>query len=218
MEKITNKSTVKRKTAVIVANGKFPIHPIPLKVLKAAKFIIACDGAVKKLVDKKIIPDIIIGDLDSISKKLKKRFKDRIIEDYDQNTNDLTKSVTWAKNNGFEKVTILSATGKREDHTLGNISLMYSYSRMMEVEMITNMGILKAIRQTTSFDCSEGQQISIFSNQPELKINSKGLKYQLDGLQLRELWMGTLNEALNKKFTLEFEDGEVLVFFSFSNE
>lgn len=215
MEKITNKSTGKGKTAVIVANGKFPIHPIPLKVLKAAKFIIACDGAVKKLVDKEIIPDIIIGDLDSISKKMKKRFKDRIIEDYDQYTNDLTKSVTWAKSNGFEKVTILSATGKREDHTLGNISLMYSYSRMIEVEMITNKGILKPIREKTTFNSRKGQHISIFSNQPELKISSEGLKYPLKELQLRELWMGTLNEALENKFTLDFEDGEVIVFLSF---
>ncbi len=215
MEKITEKSVDKIKSAVIVANGKFPVHPIPLQKLHSAGFIIACDGAVKKLVDKKITPDIIIGDLDSISKKLKKRFTDRIIEDHDQLTNDLTKSVTWAKNKGFEKVTILSATGKREDHTLGNISLMYSYSRMLEVEMITNKGVFKPIRKTTTFDCSEGQQISIFSNRPELKINSEGLKYPLEELQLRELWMGTLNEALGNKFTLEFKDGEIIVFFSF---
>ena len=215
MEKTTEKPVGKIKSAVIVANGKFPAHPVPLKKLRSAEFIIACDGAVKRLVNKKIIPDMIIGDLDSISKKLKKRFKDRIIEDYGQDTNDLTKSVTWAKNNGFDKVTILSATGKREDHTLGNISLLYSYSRMLEVEMVTNKGVLKPIRQTSTFNSIKGQQISIFSNQPELKINSKGLKYQLDGLQLRELWMGTLNEALGNKITLEFENGEVIVFFSF---
>jgi thiamine pyrophosphokinase len=218
MEETTEKTYTSGKSAVIVANGKFPVHPIPLKILHSADFIIACDGAVKKLVEKNLPPNIIIGDLDSISKKLKLKFSDRIIEDHDQYTNDLTKSVTWAKNNGFDKVTILSATGKREDHTLGNISLLYSYSRMIEVEMVTNKGVLKPIRKTTTLKCEKGQQISIFSNHPDLKITSQGLKYPLQELQLRELWMGTLNEALNDNFTLEFKDGEVIVFFGFDSK
>ena len=49
---------------VIVANGRFPSAELPLRLLKEAKTIIACDGAVKTLYEKGIHPDAIVGDLD----------------------------------------------------------------------------------------------------------------------------------------------------------
>ena len=48
---------------VIVANGRFPSAELPLRLLKEAKTIIACDGAVKTLYEKGIHPDAIVGDL-----------------------------------------------------------------------------------------------------------------------------------------------------------
>ena len=47
---------------VIVANGRFPSAELPLRLLKEAKTIIACDGAVKTLYEKGIHPDAIVGD------------------------------------------------------------------------------------------------------------------------------------------------------------
>lgn len=40
---------VKERGCVIVANGRFPSAELPLRLLKEAKTIIACDGAVKTL-------------------------------------------------------------------------------------------------------------------------------------------------------------------------
>lgn len=57
---------VKERGCVIVANGRFPSAKLPLRLLKEAKTIIACDGAVKTLYEKGIHPDAIVGDLDSI--------------------------------------------------------------------------------------------------------------------------------------------------------
>ena len=51
---------------VIVSNGDFPTHSIPLEILKEAKSILACDGAADKLANNGYTPNIIIGDLDSI--------------------------------------------------------------------------------------------------------------------------------------------------------
>ena len=59
---------------VIVANGRFPSSELPLRLLKEAKTIIACDGAVKALYEKDIHPDAIVGDLDSIPADLRQRY------------------------------------------------------------------------------------------------------------------------------------------------
>lgn len=71
---------------VIVANGRFPSAELPLRLLKEAKTIIACDGAVKTLYEKGIHPDAIVGDLDSIPAGLRERYADRIHHVEDQET------------------------------------------------------------------------------------------------------------------------------------
>ena len=68
---------------VILANGDFPNHLIPLNFLKKQNKILCCDGAVDKLIKYNIQPDIIIGDMDSISTKSKKINKDIIIHKTD---------------------------------------------------------------------------------------------------------------------------------------
>jgi len=66
------------KEAVIVADGEYPVHRVPLKYLSTATFIICCDGAIKNLDKHGIIPDLIIGDLDSISSELKIKYSEKL--------------------------------------------------------------------------------------------------------------------------------------------
>ena len=65
---------------VIVANGEFPTHPQPLTILNQSNFIISCDGATDTLISKGYIPNLIIGDLDSISDINKIKYKKIIIK------------------------------------------------------------------------------------------------------------------------------------------
>ena len=66
-------------SVVILAKGDYPTHPIPLRILKDAKTIICCDGAVNILETNEIVPDFIMGDMDSISPDLKDKYSDIII-------------------------------------------------------------------------------------------------------------------------------------------
>ena len=112
---------------VIVADGTFPQHEIPLGYLKNAERIICCDGSAENLVLAGFEPDAIVGDMDSLSKELAGRFADRIFIDESQDINDLTKAITWCRGMGYNDLVIVGATGKREDHTIGNISLLAEY-------------------------------------------------------------------------------------------
>ena len=88
-------------------------------------------------------PEAIVGDMDSLNEDLANRFADRIFRDESQDTNDLTKVVTWCRENNYKDIVIVGATGKREDHTLGNISLLTEYAKDMNVIMVTDTGILR---------------------------------------------------------------------------
>ena len=189
---------VKERGCVIVANGRFPSAELPLRLLKEAKTIIACDG----------------GDLDSIPADLRKRYADRIHHVEDQEINDLSKSIRFAHAQGYREVLILGATGLREDHTLGNISLLMEYAPLFKrVEMLSDYGLFTPILETTTFASYPGQQISIFVLYPEGEISTEGLRWPICQRKLTSWWQGTLNEALGNQFTVTLSpDCRVIIY------
>jgi thiamine pyrophosphokinase len=199
----------------ILANGKFPDHPVPLGYLLNAKRVICCDGAADSLIDFGLEPFAIVGDCDSLNKRIAEKFSDRLFKDSEQDTNDLTKAVKWCSAKGYKHVVILGATGKREDHTLGNISLLAEYASFMEVKMVTDAGIFFAIPESCKIESVKGQQVSIFSINTATGITSSGLKYKLDKMKLSNWWQATLNEAEGISFTLEFAGFPLIVFLKF---
>lgn len=197
--------------AVVLANGDFPVHAVPLSLLENATHIVACDGAVAHLTAHDGHADIIaIGDGDSVPDNL----RDRLIQIDEQEDNDLTKATRYCLKQGWRRIAYLGATGKREDHTLGNISLIARYFLEMGVEplLVTDYGWFVVAQGDTEFESFQGQQVSIFNVNCEHLV-SEGLKWQ--SYPYRQLWQGTLNEALNTVFRLH-ADGCYLVYRTFS--
>lgn len=187
---------------VIVANGLFPSGDLALQLLEKAVCVIACDGAVVQL-ERLRIPDVVVGDLDSLPAEWCQRYKSRLYRLSEQETNDLTKAVHYARRQGFREVLILGATGLREDHTLGNISLLATYSADFDrIEMLSDYGIFTPISSTTTFDSEPGQQVSLFSLSPHEPISVSGLRYPIENRRLLSWWEATLNEALSTTFTV----------------
>lgn len=211
-----------RERIVILADGDFPESDIPLGYLENADKIICCDGAVENLVDYGIEPDYIVGDMDSIPEALKVRFSSNLHIDRDEDCNDLTKAVRFSIERGYTDLVILGASGKREDHTLGNISLLSDYSESLAVRMITDHGIFLPVKSGDKVSSYPGQQVSVFSFGEGQRaegggygITTENLKYPLEGLELKKLWMGTLNECTDDYFSLIFMDDSVIVFLAF---
>ena len=192
--------------AVIIANGAFPTHAVPLNILHHAAHLIACDGAIAPLLLEGLGEAVIIGDGDSVPTE----FRDRLIQIDEQEDNDLTKATRYCLAQGWHQIAYLGCTGKREDHTLGNISLLMRYFREMNIEgiMFTNHGFFIPAKGDNTFSSFNGQQVSIF-NFGSNKISSEGLKW--DSYAYEQWWQGTLNESLGDSFSLQ-SDGYYLVY------
>ena len=218
LEKRKESGMIKRYKCVVVANGLFPTGQQALELLRQAEFVVACDGAVIGLENGRL-PDAVVGDLDSLPEPVRNRYSDRIHRVKDQETNDLTKAVNYVKTLGFREVLILGATGRREDHTLGNISLLAQYVTEFErVEMVSDFGWFTPLYRTTTLDSEPGQQVSLFSLYPNGRISVSGLRYPIEKRRLLYWWEATLNEATGKEFTVILEeDARVLVYRTFSS-
>ena len=201
---------------VIVANGEEPSHETPLTILKNAERVICCDGAISFLEQQNITPHIIIGDCDSISSIQKEKYKSIIQKDDSVDYNDLQKAIKYCIAKKYENVAILGATGLREDHFLANIGILMHYANQLSLTMFTNYGIFIPINKTTTFESYAGQQISVFSFSPETEISYHGLKYPVKKQKFKELWEGSLNEAVGESFTIKVEnEAAVMVYTMF---
>jgi len=204
-------------STVILADGSFPDHEIPLQYLKTAKRIVCCDGSAGNLVKAGFEPVAIVGDLDSVDREIAVRYADRLFIDKTQETNDLTKAVNWCSERGFKDIAIVGATGKREDHTIGNISLLTEYALEVNVIMVTDTGIITPFLKSSTITSIPGQQVSIFSIDHETEVTSSGLKYRLEKMKLNNWWRATLNEATGDSFELSFTGSPLLVYLKFND-
>jgi thiamine pyrophosphokinase len=199
------------RKVVILANGLFPTSQQVLDLLKAADLLICCDGAADKLIAKGMSPHVIIGDMDSLSAEVSELYASLMIQSDDQESNDLTKAVHYCIEKGYPSVSILGATGLREDHTLGNISLMVEYYPRIEVEIISDFGVFFLTQSGEQVPTVVGEKISFFSIDNRVCVSSTGLKYPLNDLQLSNWYRASLNEATANHFILNFESDLPLI-------
>lgn len=203
---------MKEIDAVVLANGDYPSSPIPLQLLKEAPYVVCCDGGANEYITRGYLPDAIIGDGDSLSEANRLLYASLLHRNPDQETNDQTKTVQFLLANGKRRIAIVGATGKREDHTIGNISLLMEYQRMGAiVRSYTDYGVFIPSKGTCTFDCKRGQQVSIF-NFTAKNLHAKGLAYPI--YDFTTWWQGTLNRCTDSSFTIEAE-GEYLVFVNY---
>ena len=203
---------MKEIDAVILANGDYPSASVSLRVLEEAPYVVCCDGGANEYLAKGHMPDVIVGDGDSLSAENRMKYASLIFHNPDQETNDQTKAVQFLLSQGKRRIAIVGATGKREDHTIGNVSLLMEYSRMgVDICSYTDYGVFIPCKDTCTFDSSSGQQVSIF-NFTAKGLKSKGLAYPI--YDFTSWWQGTLNTCTDNSFTIEAE-GEYLVFLNY---
>jgi len=204
----------------ILAAGDFPTRPEPMASLHEADFVVCCDSAYATLhtINYPLPTNfIVIGDGDSLPVSDKDALGDRYLQVDEQDYNDLHKAMLWATTHyplSTTHFTIVGATGKREDHTLGNIAYLVTFAEEypgIELEMLTDYGRLCALRGRRRFDSFPRQQVSIFAMDADAAVTSQGLRWQLTDFRPARWWQATLNEATGNEFTLD-TDGWMVVF------
>ncbi len=196
---------------VILASGTPPSHDIPLGMLRKADRVVACDSAWRTAVALGRTPDAVVGDGDSLGKDDRRVISlcgiPLVLVD-EQDTNDLCKAFDHALSAfpGADAgdIAILGATGRREDHSIGNIFHLIDFAaRARRVSIVTDNGAFEPVLPPgREWETREGAPVSVFAPIPGTAISSGGLEWPLDGVALDALWKGTLNRTTGRSFSL----------------
>ncbi len=201
---------------LICLNGTVPervfferMMPIP---------IAAADGAAKKLRERGITPNYIVGDLDSIVDELafwREQKGVTIHEVGDQNSTDYEKTIAFVRERGSKNILVCGVHGGDLDHTLNNWSITKRESASAQT---TNLAVFDngktafSVRDSIQFDTKADDMISLIP-QPKVRLTTTGLEWNLNQEELelgrRE---GARNRATATKVTLEIHEGELFLF------
>lgn len=197
---------------VVVDAGDFPEAPLAVQMMDCGAPVVCCDSAAATYLASGRMPWRIVGDMDSIGDDITQRYAEIIRHVPDQETNDQTKAVMYLKRHGMKRVAIVGATGKREDHAMGNIALLDSYaSAGVEARIYTDYGVFIPVNGRIELHSSAGTAVSVFSMGAQ-RFRSGGLMYPL--YDFNELWQGTLNKMTGNRAVIEAE-GRYLVYVAY---
>ena len=122
----------------IVLNGSINDYNKTKNIIKNQNYdyIIGADGGCNHLYKMDILPNYVIGDLDSINDKLIKYYEDKniIFKKFPTHKDETDSEICiyLAKKLNATKVDFIGALGGRIDHTLANIGLM-NYVKNMDI-------------------------------------------------------------------------------------
>ena len=186
---------------VILAAGDFPkTGGAAWKLLAGAAHVVACDSAANAYRRRfRKWPTVVIGDLDSLS-RLPSRVSGppSLVKIPDQDTNDLEKAMSYCAAQGWRAPVIVGATGKREDHTLGNVFRALACG----CTIVTDRGRFIPVCGQATLSVAKGAAVSIFAPDPKTRMTSRGLEWPLDGVKFRNLYCATLNRATATRIDL----------------
>jgi len=170
------------KKCIILANGKPPKKKIITFFRKKGfEKLICADGGANSALKMKLVPDLIIGDLDSISSEAMKEFKSssKIIQLKRQNDTDVEKCLKYAIKNNFNEALLAGVTGNRLDHTFCNLGIILKFFSQIDLSLIAENSHLKSYKGKTNLKSYIGETISLYGFDKKTKITSSGLKYSL---------------------------------------
>lgn len=208
------------KKCIILANGKIPSKGIvhDLKQINYS-FLICADGGADSARKLGIVPDYIIGDLDSIRENTLEFFrnKTKIIQIKRQNDTDVEKCLKFAIKRKYNEAVLLGAIGDRLDHSFCNLGIVIKFFDKIKIRIISDKSILTPYRGNIILSTMKGETVSLYGFNENTKITSNGLKYTLKKTPLpfgkRE---STSNIATDTKIRLKIAGGIIFVIRDFN--
>ena len=190
-----------KKNVSVILNGQMPTDDAIINQITNSDYIIAVDGSANKLFDLEIIPDVIIGDLDSLQNISNKNIE--LVKTPDQNKTDFRKTLEWCIEKNILNISIFGISGESEDHFLGNYYTLSDFGEKISWKAFTDFSVISPCIGNKKFESFKGQKVSLFCMKGSSIVNSENLEYPLQSYYLKPSDDAVRNLSLEDHFTIE---------------
>lgn len=206
------------KRAVIFANGQLPDVRAAQSLLRPDDFLIGADGGTIHIFNIGLIPNVVIGDMDSLEASTLRKLTSSNIEinlyPADKNETDLELALDYAIVEGYREILIVAALGGRIDQTLSNLSLLTG-SRLKSLVTHIDDGVEEIFfcRDQVQVRGRRGDIVSLIPWGSEVTgVVTENLKWPLrDETLYPYKTRGTSNEMLTEEASIKINSGLLLI-------
>jgi thiamine pyrophosphokinase len=172
--------------------------------------VVAADGGANALGDTDIVPDRIIGDLDSLDLQDNWAGKSTLVHIDEQDTTDFEKCLYATEAPFYFGFGFL---GQRLDHALATLHVLAKYAERKSVVLVDTMDAVFVAKGSIRLSLPVGSRFSIFPLGPLKFVSSVGLEFPLDGVQMDiGKRTGTSNRTTTDIVSVEPEAGNATAY------
>jgi thiamine pyrophosphokinase len=207
--------------ALIISNGNITDISKLKEIGKESDFILCADGGTNHCLRAALIPNMIIGDLDSISQEaLEIVCKNNVpIKKFPakKDSTDTELSIDYLIDKKFKDITLVGAMGSRMDHTIANILLLNKLNdKGIKGRIIDEKNTIYLVDKELILTRSNDYFISIIPiTDSGIRITLKGFEYELcnERIEFASSY-GVSNGIIGEKAYIIVHEGKCLVFVS----
>ena len=195
----------------LIANGVINDYAVIAPLIKSYGCIIAVDGGLHHCHAMGITPDLIIGDMDSVSPELLASYSHVPTRKFptDKNETDLELAILSVFTPEIEKITLFAALGNRTDHALTTLHLIRRFPLKVFIE--SESELIFAFNKELSLSTSPGQTISFIPlGETVHGVNSSGLKWELVDANFDKYYLSLSNICLHDEITVTVREGDLI--------
>jgi thiamine pyrophosphokinase len=172
--------------AVVMVGGEIHDSGTCSSLLRLADLIVAADGGARHVLRLGLVPDVVIGDLDSLDNEQAERLRQGgcrfVTHPTRKDETDAELALLYAVERGADEVIILGALGGRIDHTLANVLLLtLPELKGVQVSLVDGQQEVTLIRGEGTIQGQVGDTVSLLPVVGDAEeITTRGLEYALD--------------------------------------
>lgn len=201
--------------ALLIGNGETQEAVFLQKLARKADLILAADGGADRALSAGVRPDVIIGDLDSISPQAKKILPaEKFIFVNNQNNTDLEKALDYLIAHQCTQCTLTGFVGGRWDFTFGNFLSVYPYLDKMDICVAGKGWKIWPLTHSVTKTVRPGARVSLIPAADCQNVTLQGLVYPLEhaNLSLGRTGQTLSNVAKLSQITISFDKGFLLLY------
>lgn len=201
-----------KRSAVVLCNGEPPSRTLLARAVKHADLFVCADGGANTARQHDVMPDLVIGDLDSVSAGTLRWCRGtRIVRVRRQDNTDLEKALDHLLTKRVGNVLILGAAGGRLDMTLGNLSVLWNYTSRMTITCAGDGWRAHPVVGRLVLAARPKSTVSLVPFGSCSGITLRGLQYPLRNARMSIGEIGVSNVAVRARVSVTVKRGRMLV-------